>query len=392
MKVRCALVAVLGVLLLCVGSGCATDADSARSSQSPFATGNAKPSATPTPSDPVVDYVDATMKTMTLKQKVASLLMLHSPGTDGAALKAFVDRYGLGGIILMGDNIPQTPAELLAETQAVNAGSPLPVLIATDEEGGDVTRLGWDTLPGADQLKSLPPAATAQAFSQRADLLKQSGVNVNFGIIADTTADPNSFIYDRVLGTDAAASAQRVSAAVTAENGKVLSTIKHFPGHGETEADSHLTVPTTAISPEAWAARDKPSFEAGVKAGAPIVMFGHLVYSSVDSAPASLSATWHRILHDQLGFTGITITDDLRMLQDTGLAQYQDPAENAVQALAAGNTMLLMVTAGNPAVDGVDPAAVISRIVEAVQSGRISQSQIDADVRALLTTRRELAS
>jgi beta-N-acetylhexosaminidase len=328
---------------------------------------------------------------MTLQQKVASLLMLHAPGTDGAALRAFVDRYGLGGLILMGDNIPASPELLSQETAAISADPDLPVLIATDEEGGDVARLGWDAGPGADQLKNLPSTATHDAFVARAELLQQAGINVNFGVIADTTSDPQSFIYDRVLGIDPASAAERVAAAVSAEHGTVLSTLKHFPGHGETEADSHLTVPTTAISMDEWSTRDAPPFRAGVGAGAELVMFGHLVYSAVDAAPASLSARWHEILHDDLGFTGITITDDLRMLQDTGLAQYQNPAENAIAALQAGNTMLLFVTAADPAQDGIDPGQLIADIVAAVQAGRISQQQIDTDARQLLIARRTLA-
>jgi beta-N-acetylhexosaminidase len=352
---------------------------------------NSTPTATPTPVDPIAEYADAHLKSMTLQQKVASLLMLHVPGTDGAALRAFVDQYGLGGLILMGDNIPASPDLLSQETAAISADPGLPVLIATDEEGGDVARLGWDTQPGADQLKSLPPAATHDAFAARAQLLRQGGINVNFGVIADTTSDPQSFIYDRVLGTDPASAAERVAAAVSAEHGTVMSTLKHFPGHGETEADSHLTVPTTAISMDEWTARDAPPFQAGVGAGAELVMFGHLVYSAVDAAPASLSARWHDILRDDLGFTGITITDDLRMLQDTGLAQYQNPSENAIAALKAGNTMLLFVTAADPAQDGIDPGQVIADIVAAVQAGRISLQQIDTDARKLLIARRTLA-
>lgn len=376
-------VALAGALAACGSQGAAPRASHTR--------GSSTPTPTPTPVDPIAEYADARLASMTLQQKVASLLMLHAPGTDGAALRAFVDQYGLGGLILMGDNIPASPDLLSQETTAISADPELPVLIATDEEGGDVARLGWDTLPGADQLKNLPPAATHDAFATRAQLLQQAGINVNFGIIADTTSDPQSFIYDRVLGTDPASAADRVAAAVSAEHGTVMSTLKHFPGHGETEADSHLTVPTTATSMDAWTTRDAPPFEAGVGAGAELVMFGHLVYSAVDAQPASLSSRWHEILRDDLGFTGIAITDDLRMLQDTGLAQYQNPSENAVAALQAGNTMLLFVTAADPAQDGIDPGRLIADIVSAVDNGRISLQQIDTDARKLLIARRTLA-
>uniref|UniRef100_UPI0028D61F3B glycoside hydrolase family 3 N-terminal domain-containing protein n=1 Tax=uncultured Leifsonia sp. TaxID=340359 RepID=UPI0028D61F3B len=346
------------------------------------------PAATATRSpDPVAAYADARLANMTLRQKVASLFILHGAGTDGAALRAFADRYGLGGLILMGDNIPATPAALAAQTAAARASDPeLPLLIGTDEEGGDVTRLPWDGLPGAEVLRGRPPQATKDAFAARAALLEQAGVNVNFGTVADVTADSSSFIFGRVLGTDPASAAARVAASVTGERGRVLSTIKHFPGHGETDADSHLTVPTAPVDAARWAAQDAPPFRAGIDAGAELVMFGHLVYSGVDARPASLSPAWHRILADDLGFHGVTITDDMRMLQDTGLPQYRDAGANAVQALAAGNTMILMVQGS-----GTDPAAMIDAVVAAVVRGAIPASTIDADARAVLQLRRSLA-
>lgn len=371
-------------LVGCAAGGSAHPAEASHAT-APTQAPSVPPTATPA-ADPVAAYADERLGNLTLRQKVASLFMLHAPGTDPAAVRGFVDRYGLGGIILMPDNIPATPQALAAETAATRASDPgLPTLVGIDEEGGDVTRLPWDGQPGAETLRSLPPAATQQAFARRAELLKQAGVNLNFGTIADVTADPHSFIADRILGTDPASAAARVAASVTGERGTVLSTLKHFPGHGETEADSHLTVPTAAVDHTRWAAQDAPTFRAGIQAGAEVVMFGHLVYSGVDSAPASLSPAWHRILTDELGFRGVTITDDLRMLQDTGLPQYKDAGANAVAAIAAGNTMVLMIQGAQ------DPDALIDAVVAAVQSGRIPLAQIDDDARALLVLRRSLA-
>lgn len=378
-----------GLVVALVGglAGCAS-AGAGAADRTPTASGTPAPTPTPTASaDPVAAYADARLANMTLRQKVASLFMLHAPGTDAAALRGFVDRYGLGGMILMGDNIPATPEALAAQTATMRASdAALPPLIGIDEEGGDVTRLPWDGQAGGDELRGQGPDAARQAFAARAALLKQVGVNVNFGIVADVSADPGSFIADRILGTDPASASARVSAAVTGERGTVLSTLKHFPGHGETDADSHHVVPTTPTTRAEWEARDLPSFRAGIDAGADVVMFGHLIYSGVDALPASLSPTWHRILADEVGFHGITITDDLRMLQDTGLPQYQDPGENAVQAIAAGNTMVLDVIP-----TGSDPDVLIDAVVAAVRSGRIPPARIDADARALLVLRHSIA-
>jgi beta-N-acetylhexosaminidase len=378
-----ALLLVASTLTGCAAGGTARPRTVASSSASASST----PAHTAT-ADPIAAYADERLPDLTLRQKVASLFMLHTAGTDPAVLGEFVERYGLGGVILMPDNIPATPEALAAETAATRVSDPgLPPLVGIDEEGGDVTRLPWDALPGAEALRTQPPPATQAAFAQRAALLKQAGVNLNFGTIADVTADPHSFIADRILGTDPASSAARVAASVTGERGTVLSTLKHFPGHGETEADSHRTVPTAAVDHARWDAQDAPSFRAGIAAGAEVVMFGHLVYSGVDAAPASLSPTWHRILSDELGFRGVTITDDLRMLQDTGLPQYADAGANAVAAIAAGNTMVLMIQGAD-----TDPGTLIDSVVEAVDDGRIPASRIDADARALLELRRSIAA
>ncbi|MGO4535446.1 glycoside hydrolase family 3 N-terminal domain-containing protein [Leifsonia sp. 2MCAF36] len=380
----------LSVTLLLSGvlSGCVAAATGARSSATASATASASGAPGPTPTvDPVEAYARQRLANQTLRQKVAGLFMLHVPGTDPAALRGFVDRYGLGGVILMGDNIPASPAELAAQTAALKASDPaLPPLIGVDEEGGDVTRLPWDDQPGAPTLRSLDPSATQAAFARRATLLRDAGISVNFGTVADVTTDQDSFIADRVLGTEAQGAAARVAASVTGERGTVLSTLKHFPGHGESEADSHHAVPSTAVTKPDWSTRDAPPFRAGIDAGAEFVMFGHLSYTQVDAAPASLSAAWHRILTDELGFRGVSITDDLRMLQDTGLPQYQDPGENAVQAIAAGNTMVLDVIP-----TGSDPNALIDAVVTAVQNGRIPMAQIDAAALELLRLRHSLA-
>ncbi|WP_431247375.1 glycoside hydrolase family 3 N-terminal domain-containing protein [Leifsonia xyli] len=380
--------AVAAVALTGCTAGSASPAARSAGPAHTSAHGSATPAPTPTPTvDPAVAYVESRLSALTLRQKVAGLFMLHAPGTDPAALQAFVTRYGLGGLILMGDNIPPTPAALAAQTAATRAVDPAsPPLIGIDEEGGDVTRLPWDGEAGAEQLRAQPPAATQATFARRAQLLQQAGVSVNFGTVADVTADPSSFIYDRVLGTDPASAAERVAASVTGERGAVFSTLKHFPGHGETDADSHLTVPTAPVDLGRYGAQDEPSFRAGIGAGAEFVMFGHLIYSGVDAQPASLSAAWHRILTDRLGFRGVSITDDMRMLQDTGLPQYRDAGENAVQALAAGNTMILMVQGAQ-----TDPDAMIDAVVTAVGQGRIPVSMIDADARKLLLLRHSLA-
>ena len=347
----------------------------------------------PTPSasiDPVGDWVDARMSQLTAEQKAAALLMLHAPGTDPAPLRAYVDR-GVSGLILMADNMPATPAELAALTAAVEGDPEAPALIGIDEEGGEVQRLPWDDSAGAEQLRAAPPPASRDAFAARAAALADVGVSVNFGIVADVTADPDSFISGRVLGADPPAAAERVAAAVAGERDVVQSTLKHFPGHGAAPGDSHSSVPAAPLTIEEWRAGPALPFAAGIDAGAELVMTGHLAYPAVDAAPASLSPAWHRILRDELGFDGVIVSDDMLMLQHNELPEYADPGENAVRAVAAGCDLLLYVLPADPAAVGISVDGLVASIAAAAQTGRISQERLDEAVERVLTLRRTIA-
>jgi beta-N-acetylhexosaminidase len=327
---------------------------------------------------------------LTLEQKAAAVLMLHAPGTDPAPLRAYVDA-GVSGLILMGDNVAGTPAEVAALAAGVQADPQAPILVAIDQEGGDVQRLPWDSAPGPSELRDAPVAATQEAFAARAATLAESGVSVNFGIVADVTGDPESFISGRVLGTEPSAAAERVAAAVTGELGVVMSTLKHFPGHGAAPGDSHSSVPTAPLTIDEWRAGPALPFAAGIDAGAELVMTGHLAYPAVDPAPASLSPEWHRILRDELGFDGVVVTDDMLMLQHNGLAEFADPGENAVRAITAGGDLLLYVLPADPSEFGISVDGLVTSIVSAVESGRIPESRLDEAAERVMELRRSLA-
>lgn len=358
-----------------------------------------RPSSVPAPDasdaaaagDPVGDWVDDRMSQLTLEQKSAALLMLHAPGTDPAPLRAYVDA-GVSGLILMGDNVPATPTELAALTAAVQDDAEAPVLIGIDEEGGEVQRLPWDSAAGAEALRAASPLAARDAFAARAATLADVGVSVNFGIVADVTPDPESFIAGRVLGTDPAGAAERVAAAISGERSVVQSTLKHFPGHGAAPGDSHSSIPAAPLTIDEWRAGPALPFAAGIDAGAELVMTGHLAYPAVDPAPASLSPAWHRILRDELGFDGVVVTDDMLMLQHNELSEYADPGENAVRAVAAGCDLLLYVLPADPSEFGITVDGLVGSITAAVRSGRISEERLDDAVERVLTLRRSIAA
>jgi beta-N-acetylhexosaminidase len=297
------------------------------------------PAADPVPVDADAAYVEARLADMSTLERAASVLMIRVPSPDPQTARAAVAASGVGGVILMGGDTQYSVAASAALTSALTVDPALPPLTAVDQEGG---------------------------------------------IVADVTPDPASFLAQRILGTDAASAAPRVAAAVAGERGIVLSTLKHFPGHGGAPGDSHALIPETAMSLDEWRATQAPPFQAGVDAGAELVMMGHLRYTAVDSAPASLSAAWYGILRDELGFDGVAVTDDLSMLQASGEAALADPTANGVAALAAGADLLLYV-------GPVDTGALAARIADAVASGEIPAQRLADAARRVLELRRSVA-
>ncbi|GHD78013.1 beta-N-acetylhexosaminidase [Salinibacterium amurskyense] len=334
------------------------------------------------PVDPIAQYATDRLSTMSLRQKVLSMLMVHVPGESPAErVSSALD--GVGGFILMGDNIPGSLGELKADTAALSSEAGLPVLVATDQEGGIVRRVPTDDAASALQLRSQAPDAAFEAFAQRGALLESVGVSVNFGIVADIASDSSSFIYERSFGATGADAGARVAEAVQGES-MVLSTLKHFPGHGAAAGDSHSSIPTTSLSFADWEKTHAVPFEDGIEAGAPLVMFGHLKFTAVDEEPATFSTRWHEILRDDLGFDGIAITDDMGMLERSGVAEYSNQISNAVRAIEAGNTMLLYVGA-------VDTEGIVAAVTEAVDEGELDEALIDDAAGRLLELRRELS-
>ena len=330
----------------------------------------------------------ALVAAMSTRERAGTVVMGHVPTADAAALRAYMQATGIGGFILMGANVPGSEDALRAVTSGLTVDPALPPLIAIDQEGGDVTRLPWDGFPSSIVLKDQPPAVVQDAFAGRAALVQRAGIGVNFGIVADVTADRSMFIYRRALGTTPDAAAQRVAAAVTGEGDEAASTLKHFPGHGSAPGDSHAGIPSSGLTMGDWTATDALPFAAGIDAGAPLLMFGHLSFPAVDPAPATLSAEWHRIAREDLGFDGISITDDLGMLQASGVPAYSDPVANAVAAIAAGNDMVLAVVYSN-----ADTAPrMADGIAAATDAGTIAPDRLEEAATRVVALRLRIAA
>ncbi|HET8957170.1 MAG TPA: glycoside hydrolase family 3 N-terminal domain-containing protein [Microcella sp.] len=351
-----------------------------------------KGTGAPPPVDADEQFLTDTLASWTLERTVASLVMITHPGTDPAPARALLEAHGFGGFLVMGANTGGPPEVTSAFTAGLSADPLLPVLTAVDQEGGDVRRLPGDTGPAGRALHGADLETVEQSFTARSSLVDAAGIAVNFGVVADVTADPAAFIHRRVLDTTPSAAAERVAAAVRGEGERTFTTLKHFPGHGASPDDSHVSIPRSAIALDEWRATHALPFVAGIDAGAELVMTGHLQFDAVSPHPASLSPTWMRVLRSELGFDGVIVTDDLVMLQRSGRPEFADPHENAVRALAAGNDLLLFVVPADPTAVGLDPARLVSGLADAVRSGEVDADQVAESARRVLELRRALSA
>ena len=284
---------------------------------------------------------------------------------------------GMAGHLLFGFNIVEREqlAALSASLHAARDG----VLIAIDEEGGDVTRLAHrlgSPYPGNAALGALgDPAITRRVYRTIGAELDQLGLNLNLAPTVDVnTADDNPIIGTRSFGADPHRVAAHTAAAVIGlQSARVAACAKHFPGHGATLADSHLELPTVDIDPAVLHGRELPPFIAAIEAGAKSIMTAHIrVPALTGDAPATFSrAVLVDLLRGELGFTGVVITDALEML---GAARYAGsiPA-GAVLALSAGADLLCI----GADIDEAVTLACADEIVAAVRDGRLPAARLE---------------
>lgn len=272
------------------------------------------------------------------------------PGFDGPELPSWLaDRLdrGLAGVCLFGSNI-ESPRQVRRLTDSIRAHNPLAV-IAVDEEGGDVTRLHYDQgapttgnawLGRYDDLN-----VTARAGASIARELRRVGISLNFAPSADINSnDANPVIGVRSFGSDPRRVAAHTAAWVEGHQAEgVAACAKHFPGHGDTDLDSHLALPTVDVPLEVLRRRELLPFQEAIDAGVWSVMSSHILLPQVDpSGPATFSSYFLReLLRGELGFDGVVVSDALDMAGASG--DIAIPAA-AVRAVAAGCDLLCIGT------------------------------------------------
>ena len=296
---------------------------------------------------------------------MSSALRCVFPGFEGTAAPEWLRRavdQGLGGVVLFARNIEdrEQVAELVASLHAMRPD----LIVAIDEEGGDVTRLEAKTgssYPGNLALGAAHDPSLTEAVARAiGDDLASLGIDLNFAPVADVNSDPrNPVIGVRSFGSDPTQVADQTAAWVRGlQSAGVAATAKHFPGHGGTSADSHHELPVGV-------AELRP-FEAAIAAGVRAVMSAHIVVPALDEAPATVSHTvMTGTLRGELGFDGLAISDGLDMRGVRGIGGDRGIGEAAALAVAAGCDALCVGggPTGPEVVDGIVAAltAKVSR-------------------------------
>lgn len=352
-------------------------------------------------------WVEATLKKLSVDELAGQLVFAS---LDATFLASDTDRYDalvklvheahVGGVIAFGgtEPMPQValnstygpvilgqPIEVASTLNRLQAIAPLPLLTSIDAEWGAGMRIaGVTRMPRAMAFGAAGDVALArEAGRVTAVEGRAMGLHVNYAPVADVNNNPrNPVINIRSFGEDPARVGALVAAWVTGlQEGGMLATLKHFPGHGDTDVDSHLGLP---VIPHPRARLDQvelPPFASGIKAGAAGVMVAHIELPALDkeSGPATFSAAIiGGLLRREMGFPGIVYSDAMDM---DAISRTHAPGEAAVRAVRAGIDVVL---------DSPDPLAASRAIAEAVRKGELPRAQVEAAARRVIEAKARL--
>lgn len=339
----------------------------------------------------VAEAADKILNDMTLEEKVYQMMFVAPEDITGVGValqagettKKALEEYPVGGIIYFAQNFESREqiTEMINNTQNY---SRIPLFISVDEEGGRVSRLGSNPSMGTVKHPPMLEIGKTEDFEKAyetgktlANDLKSLGFNMDFAPVADVLINKNNTeIGDRSFGNDTEIVSMMVENCVRGlqENG-VSATLKHFPGAGATSVDSHTGYSANPRIAKELRSTEFQPFIAGIDAGADFVMISHMTLTNAtkENLPCSLSKeVVTDMLVNELGFKGIIITDSFRM---GAVTEHYLPEEIGVMAIKAGNDMILMPK---------DMQATHKGIVDAVNTGEISEERINESVRKIL--------
>ncbi len=317
------------------------------------------------------------LKSMTLEEKVGQIFLVRFPDSG---IENQIKEYAPGGYILFGKDFKdETESSVLKKLTNLQNTSKIKLIFGVDEEGGEIVRVSAYSAFRSSEFESTQALykegglqAIIKDSTEKSNLLKKLGLNMNLAPVADVALKESSYIYKRTYGQGYEETANYVSELIKRMNDDgMISVMKHFPGYGDNE-DTHTGIVIDERSLDSFAVGDFLPFASGAKCGAPCVLVSHNIVKSIDEKfPASLSESAHNILREQLDFSGVIMTDDLAM---DAVKQYSENGEAAVQAVLAGNDMIITS----------DFEKQRQEVLNAINEGRISEEKIDLAVRRIL--------
>lgn len=346
--------------------------------------------------DPGTDRISGYLRGMTLEEKVAQLFIIppESLTGDGSCATSAGEEFReafrqtpVGGFLYLGPNLisPEQTGTMLENVRAFSYERVhLPAFLCVDEEGGTVARIANSGSFGVRKFEDMGEIGKRgnreeafEAGSVIGKYLADLGFNVDFAPVADVlTNAENRVVGKRSFGSDPETvtfMAGAVAEGLASRN--ILSTYKHFPGHGNTEEDTHQGYAGTDRTMEELDQCELVPFRDGIRRGVPFIMVGHISLPNVtgDDTPASLSPAIVRgLLREKMGYEGIVITDALNM---GAIARQYSSEEAAVKALDAGVDMLLAPE---------DFKAAYQGVLAAVRDGTLSEERIDESLSRVL--------
>lgn len=325
-------------------------------------------------------------------RRLASACLLGSfDGTEVPAWLLDRVRNGLGGVLLFAQNVAGDEQVAASCEQLRCARSD--VLIAIDEEGGDVTRLdaAWGSdVPTPAAFGAVDDVAlTHAAYAALGRRVRSLGIDLTLAPCADINSNPlNPIIGLRSFGTEPHHVASHVTAAITGfRAGGIAVCAKHYPGHGDTSADTHLGAARISVPMAALAERELVPFAAAIDAGTDAVLTAHIVVDAFDTEPVSISRRWTGHLRTESGFSGTIVTDALDMDAVAMGRGIDGVADAAVRALAAGADLLCL----GSNFDAAMTDQVIDVVTAALVDGRLDRASLWRSVERIVTLRRPVA-
>jgi beta-N-acetylhexosaminidase len=327
-----------------------------------------------------------------MKQLIGQHVLI---GVSGLALtdaeKKFITQNNISGVVLFSRNIsePKQLRELCAEIQSLRHQTieKTPLYIGIDMEGGRVARLHapFTEWPPLKKLGDLDSPTLSFQFSQAMGTeLKAVGINLDFAPCIDVFTNPkNTVIGDRAVSSDPEMVAKHASALIRGYlKSEVIPCGKHFPGHGDTLADSHLELPVEDATLDQLQSRELVPFKKAIKSRLEMMMTAHIRFPKIDPEwPVTLSEIFLKnILREELRYKGLIITDDLDM---KALANHYDPAVIPVRALQAGADLLLYCNEAD------SPPKALEEIERALSDGRLKKESLQETYKKILAMKKE---